>query len=85
MMTKELAIKILCGDTIGTIEQTHEAVWMAVKAITEQKHGHWNKKYYDDEWFQYCCSYCDGITIYKYPFCPHCGAKMDEVEDGKTD
>lgn len=37
----------------------------------------WNKKYYDDEMFQYCCSNCNGITIYKYPFCPWCGAKMD--------
>ena len=40
----------------------------------------WNKKYYDDEWFQYCCSNCNGIAIYKYPFCPWCGKKMDTEE-----
>ena len=33
-MTKELAIRILAGDVLGTSEQTHEAVKMAVKALS---------------------------------------------------
>lgn len=33
-MTNELAIKILTGDVLGTSEQTHEAVVMAVKALS---------------------------------------------------
>lgn len=33
-MTKELAIKVLTGDVLGTTEQTHEAVAMAVKALS---------------------------------------------------
>lgn len=33
-MTNDLAIKILTGDVLGTTEQTHEAVAMAVKALS---------------------------------------------------
>ena len=33
-MTKELAIRIITGDVLGTSEQTHEAVTMAVKALS---------------------------------------------------
>ena len=33
-MTKELAIKILTGDVLGTSEQTQKAVTMAVKALS---------------------------------------------------
>lgn len=32
-MNKELAISILRGDVLGTNEQTHEAVFMAIKAL----------------------------------------------------
>lgn len=34
-MTNELAIRILTGDVLGTSEQTHEAVTMAVKALSQ--------------------------------------------------
>lgn len=33
-MTNDIAIKILTGDVLGTTEQTHEAVAMAVKALS---------------------------------------------------
>jgi len=33
-MTKELAIRIITGDVLGTSEQTQEAVTMAVKALS---------------------------------------------------
>lgn len=33
-MTNELAIRILKGDVLGTSEQTHEAIKMAVKALS---------------------------------------------------
>lgn len=36
-MTKEMAITILRGDVLGTDEQTHEAVFMAIKALKEQE------------------------------------------------
>lgn len=32
-MNKELAIRILRGDVLGTNEQTHEAVFMAIRAL----------------------------------------------------
>lgn len=32
-MTKESAIRILRGDVLGTNEQTHEAVFMAIRAL----------------------------------------------------
>lgn len=35
-MTKEMAITILRGAVLGTDEQTHEAVFMAIKALKEQ-------------------------------------------------
>ena len=36
-MTKELAIKILSGETLGTNEQTEEAVKMAVEVLSAQR------------------------------------------------
>lgn len=36
-MTKEMAINILRGTVLGTDEQTHEAVFMAIKALKEQE------------------------------------------------
>lgn len=35
-MTKEMAIDILRGVVLGTNEQTHEAVFMAIKALKER-------------------------------------------------
>ena len=35
-MTREMAINILRGAVLGTNEQTHEAVFMAIKALKEQ-------------------------------------------------
>lgn len=34
-MTKELAIRVLTGDVLGTTEQTQEAVKIAVEALSE--------------------------------------------------
>ena len=76
-MTKELAIKILSGDTLGTNEQTHEAVCMAVKALTEQRHGHW-KEHKDYPGLAYLCSDCGYFTTNKTYYCPYCGARMDK-------
>lgn len=33
-MTNELAIRILTGDVLGTSKETHEAIKMAVKALS---------------------------------------------------
>ena len=58
------------------------------------KHEHWVSVDNDGD-FPYVCSLCgskeynkDGVTLkyyaqawVKYPYCPVCGAKMDEVEE----
>ena len=36
-MTKEMAINILRGAVLGTNEQTHEAVFMAIRTLKEQE------------------------------------------------
>lgn len=58
----------------------------------EPKHGHWDNKIIDSRFaFPHTvarCSNCKGkLWVYveyyvvKYPYCPMCGAKMDEVID----
>lgn len=90
-MTKEMAINILRGYVLGTNEQTHEAVFMAIKALkAESKHGHW----IDDGKGLYKCSECGEFWVHWWvsvvpiermnkmmKFCPNCGADMREVED----
>lgn len=59
------------------------------------KHGHWDNKHigedispFDAPYTIARCSVCHGKVfvfaedyIVNYPYCPLCGAKMDEVED----
>ena len=91
-MTKELAIRILRGDVLGTDEQTHEAVFMAIRALKAEpvKHGRWIEE--QSEHFTCKCSACGEGTLYAVPYdiegnaypmhyCPNCGAKMGEVEE----
>ncbi len=84
-MTKELAIQILRGEVLGTNEQTHEAVFMAIKALkNEQK---------QDALCDFCSNYGleDGDTLYisadwdggvafdyirDIHYCPKCGRKL---------
>lgn len=91
-MTKELAIRILRGDVLGTNEQTHEAVFMAIRALkAEPKHGRWIWNNRLGEWY---CSECDRIMnpyvveksegeyeMAQPQYCGWCGAKMDEVKE----
>lgn len=85
-MTKELAIAILSGDTLGTTEQTHEAVKMAVEALQERKTRKWITVDKGLIVTLYKCSECGRMAIddsgydvcRDYPYC-HCGAKMEEI------
>lgn len=48
------------------------------------KHGHWSDVIYDVDGEYVICSCCGNdadISHYgePYPYCPNCGAKMDEV------
>lgn len=82
-MTKELAIQILRGEVLGTNEQTHEAVFMAIKALkNEQKHGKWIK-HVDEEceeanWYE--CPNCHRFKRIATLYCPFCGSKNEGYE-----
>ena len=82
-MTNNLAIRILSGEVLGTNEQTHEAVYMAIKALKAEpvRHGHWDIYYNDNIPYTLKCSECGEYTIVNGKFCPNCGCKMDEVND----
>ncbi len=45
------------------------------------RHGHWDIIYTDNIPYAYRCSLCGTTRIDKVYYCPHCGAKMDEVND----
>lgn len=40
-------------------------------------HGHWT---FDAEHYDVDCSVCNESFPWVTPYCPHCGARMDEVE-----
>ena len=48
--------------------------------VSPVRHGRWEEQSDRDE---LVCSYCNGgYTLYdETPYCPHCGAKMDEEEN----
>lgn len=60
-----------------------QVVRSALKDAEQARHGRWIYKYFDSY-----CSVCgwenkaDTVTRIRndYPYCPHCGAKMDEVQ-----
>ena len=88
-MNKKLAINLLRGFVLGTNEQLHEAVFMAIRALkAEPKHGRWVAYEFGNErWHK--CSVCGVADEYINSFgleairnyCPYCGARMDEVEE----
>lgn len=78
------------GSGLCTDEQHYEAKQLAIKALELQKSGEWLKKEQLDEdgintWWWYECSECGKQPLKgKYgkevlsPFCPFCGAKMED-------
>lgn len=75
-MTKELAVQILRGEVLGTNEQTHEAVFMAISALkNEQKQGKW-ELVDEAEPRRYGCSECKRLSYTQDNYCSYCGAKM---------
>lgn len=78
-------------ETIASLQGTICKLNAALAEQPEQKHGHWKgftqSRYFgtDDDGepiFRdgvfYVCSECRRKSIIKYPYCPRCGAKMDE-------
>lgn len=62
----ELGYVILC---------IHEA-----ETVDAERHGHW-RKVDDKEPLAWDCSVCGAMCHYNTPYCPICGAKMDEEEE----
>lgn len=74
-------------------ESVFDTTLYAIANGTEVKQGHWEYVQYDGNpnignWH---CSECNRIVcgaitaanpVYAYKYCPECGAKMQEVEDG---
>ena len=53
-MTNELAIRILTGDVLGTAEQTHDAIKMAVEALSQLDVDTISRQSAIDVAMQYC-------------------------------
>lgn len=76
-------------------DKTYDAVRAVIERINNAptvdpvKHGHWIRTPYTDYDDTYECSVCgDSWTFIEGTpkdneayYCPHCGAKMDEVEE----
>jgi len=87
-MTNDLAVRILNGDVLGTTEQTHEAVAMAIKALSADvqpvRYGKWIKVQckgitsYGDGFAE--CDKCHEVSWLGWndKYCRNCGARMDE-------
>lgn len=59
----------------GNMGEQKEALGMAIKALEQTKTGHW-----EDCSNGWMCSNCYKDVSHESDFCPHCGAKMEEVE-----
>lgn len=87
-MNKELAIKLLRSSVLGTNEQLHEAVFMAIRALkAEPKHGRWEMYGAFTRGTLtipiYRCSECkEDTNNWFWHYCPNCGARMDGGENG---
>ena len=73
----------LCGDKAGCDEVKELYAMPTIEA--EPKHGRWISTW---KGYWHKCSVCGGVAIPYYngqdilsPYCPWCGAKMDEVEE----
>ncbi|MBQ2175620.1 MAG: hypothetical protein II453_11385 [Alphaproteobacteria bacterium] len=84
-MTNNLAIRILSGEVLGTNEQTHEAVYMAIKALKAEpiRHGKWIHNDIMETDICSCCHTLLECDVRGFNYCPYCGAKMDEVNNEK--
>ena len=85
-MTNEEAIKIIDkGLDIGnqmpflTVDQMNEAKQKAIKALSEQRTGHWKEEYIGGA-YEVCseCHFRITKVYIMFNYCPNCGAKMEE-------
>lgn len=80
-MTRELAIRMISGEVLGTNEQTHEAVNMAIEALKSVRvKGEWEVVDYAEP-RRYGCSICRIFVWHPTNYCPNCGARMKGKND----
>lgn len=79
---------VLCGNALEMIKKlAHYEDLEEQGRLVEVKQGEWAKRSNDEIWW-YECSICSGPILKNgwgndmfSEFCPHCGAKMDEVKE----
>lgn len=85
LIDAEEAYKVLTDYYHHKTEIQHDALKEAIERVPivdPVKHGHWRTVTLPSYMFEgYRCSECDELVYGRTKYCPHCGAKMDEVED----
>ena len=88
LIDADALIKAMGVHTYMQTEWTPATAW-GVPIIDAEpvKHGYWIEEPIEDEWGKlpsiWHCSKCDNLELNNSPYCPNCGAKMDEVDDGR--
>ena len=83
-MTREEAVEKLKVFAPMVVDDTREALDMAIEALQAEpvKHGKWKYYNYSDINNPYVglyeCTVCKQHEHIKHKFCPNCGAKMDK-------
>ena len=71
----------LCEDCFGDCTRDCYEAHLIKTAPTIQaepvRRGRWTRFYYREADFSINCSLCDNPVIWRSPYCPNCGAKMD--------
>ena len=88
---REAAIKELMNDAPEQVSYSRKDAadcirYMDAVDVAPVQHGQWiSKNPHGYEWVFVCsnCDYVDGYPFNERPnYCPNCGAKMDEKENG---
>lgn len=90
---RETALKVVCEKVyFNNILPGIKAIPTA--DVAEVRHGHWIKitkvhpDLLNDSTYNYRCSNCGYMDTHganvEVPYCWHCGAKMDEVGNGRV-
>ena len=83
-------IDIINEGTVHNLKTIYEQNYTPTADVAEVKHGEWVFKFYCSNMSGYdygmTCSVCGKPTHRQFaekmpPFCPNCGAKMDEVTE----
>ena len=60
------------------VPRLRELYLMAAEALEEEPRSEGKWKFIDGEWIDYECSECGSQSTQESPYCPSCGARMEE-------